>query len=444
MKSVSQEKFFKASGVFLIALSIVYRCFGFPKELGHYDSFNFAFALDFYHLPSLSPHFPGYPWYILVSKCFYWCGCSKLVSLIFPGFIASILSLGILWKIAKKYSFSENQKLLFVLFYAWNPLIFIYSLKAFSDSLALFLILMSFYESLQKRPIRTAFWLALGLGTRPSYLILGVLVAFQHRKRGYLFSTSFFLAMLPLFYFYWIYLSWNEVAPFIFGHFNQWGGTLWSHSYGFSVVSVFLGIFFCAFYWKKRKKNYCPIEIQYWLLGYGLWIAVAQNLNNPRHFLPLVFPVTFLLIKKIQYFKVLLFLLIPYIVWTLILFQGFWKPSLYTQFSDIVIKRYTPLDVKIYGGKVLRVFDEPSSWKWNKRTVVDFSEVQEDLKTLEYLPPIVLMTSEIKNLPDAWNAKAILRTRLFCPFWIYAPEHEVEIYHFSQEKIKQLLNEANH
>lgn len=448
-------------GIGMMVLSIGSRCFFFPNELGHYDSFNFAFALDFYHLPSLSPHFPGYPWYILIAKCFYHLGCSKIVALILPGLIASILSIWLLWKIAEHYRFSLEQKVILVLFYAWNPLVSITSLKAFSDSLALFFFLLSFYHTLQIRSGSAGFWSAIGIGVRPSDAILILPILWQNRFRLRWFLFSFSIASLPLLYFYSVHLSWNEVKFFIFGHFTQWGGTVWTSPSGANGLWLFwthvLGgyesgrsLWRCVILfilivplWKDRSRPiFFPQELRHWLFCYGVWVFVAQNLSNPRHFLPFLFPLAVVLSGNIQKrFGAICLLLIPYSLGTLAVLQDVRQPSLYIQFSDLVLKRYTPLDLKIYGGKLLRVFDEPLCWKWNKKNVVHFSEVQTDLTILEYCPPVILITSEVRSIPSSWKEKADVAFKLVCSSWSYAPEHEVYLYQFSRDRIQFLLTE---
>lgn len=447
----------------MIALSIATRCFFFPKELGHYDSFNFAFALDFYHIPSLSPHFPGYPWYILIAKLLYLCGCSKIVALTLPGFVASILSLWVLWKIADHYSFSFEQKSVLLLFYAWNPLVSVTSLKAFSDSLALFCFLMSFEQTLRTRSGHAGFWAALGLGVRPSYAILVFPLLWQNRSRFRFFSGIFASTLVPLLWFYSVHLSWNEVKLFLPGHFTQWGGTVftqkswfhwiwlfWTHAlggfeFGRSKARCIMLLFLTLPLWSSQRQAafFFPKELKQWLLWYGLWFLVAQNLNNPRHLLPFLFPFALVLAGNLRkYFSVAFLLFIPYSLGTFSVLQDLQQPSLYTQFSEVVLKQYTPLDVKIYGGKLLRIFDEPISWKWNKREVVHFSEVETDLKVLEYCPPFILMTSEVRSIPSFWKEHADLRLKLECSVWSYAPEQEVYLYHFSRETIQILIKEA--
>src|SRR5205085_2154269 len=56
-----------------------------------FDSVGFAAALTSYDLVNRTPHFPGYPIYILAAKLFFALGASSVDALILPGVLGAAL-----------------------------------------------------------------------------------------------------------------------------------------------------------------------------------------------------------------------------------------------------------------------------------------------------------------------------------------------------------------
>lgn len=429
-----------------------------PTDFGSYDSINFALSLHFYHIPSLSPHFPGYPGYIFLAKCFSFFGCSPNVALILPGLLTSFATTWLLLFFAKYYHFSREQTFFVVFFYLCNPVLSINSLQAFSDCASLYFWIWALKQTLLKKTKSSAFCCALGIAIRPSYVCLSFLFFLLHYKQHQFFRFSLFFclfAVLPLAFFYGLVLPKEFAIAFLEGHFSSWGGTVWGTSPSFSTPFFlfwthvmggfwsgreFYRIFFILFLlfpFIARKKNFYPKELLGWSGIYLGWIFLAQNINNPRHFLPLLFPFWFLWVGSVQrYFLAVFFLLFCSVGATWQTLSFFQEPSLYAKWENYLDTQYSYLDVKIYGGRLLRILDwspQKKQKKWLRKTVITFQEIQADVITLEYPPAKILITSEVHHFPD------FLRKKIVCSFsvspYLYPLENTVALFECTPEDI---------
>ncbi len=313
-----------------LALRLAFRI-DYAEEV---DSIRFLLALDDFDVAAHRPHFPGYPVFVLLGRCFYWffgnaiealatlCAlCGGLLALPVGLFGRALLGPRVgLWAAA---------------LVAANPLLWLYSTKLLSDMPGLFLLFCSLAAlaiGLRRggeRALRISLLLfGLTLGARLSYFpfLLSAVVLVYWQGRGAPLKTTvepvlfagagIAIWALPM-------LVVTGAARLLAvgsmqtgGHLVRWGGTIatdssvldrlgalaWqliAHGLGSwwpgrsvwlclptvaVVVLVALAIYRLGPTRRQSLKLWCVLT-----LPYLVWVFLGQNiLRKPRHLLPLV------------------------------------------------------------------------------------------------------------------------------------------------------------
>lgn len=312
--------------------------------LEEWDSVDFALALERYSLSEQQPHFPGYPVYIWIARAlrpFFAGDASTLTaaSALFGG-----LSLLPFYGIARRLLLPTAATAA-TLFFLFNPLHFLASTKALSDTMGLFFLLTFLWLALRAREEaeRPRGWvlaglagiaLAVTLGVRLSYapfVLTGVLLLIPWSKAprtasGRLCRIAFALAAFALSAGAWLWWQmaqegvsdfWAEALRFTRGHFMEWGGAvvtdpdIWGRAAGLGgrlfvyglglwepgsetwrwLTTLALGGAVLAGLLSVRAPARSGVLFQAaWLIPYGAWVFLAQNPAKPRHLLPLLPP----------------------------------------------------------------------------------------------------------------------------------------------------------
>ncbi|SHF06500.1 hypothetical protein SAMN05444392_10718 [Seinonella peptonophila] len=319
--------------------------------LGHlpesWDAVDFALALDRFDIHAMQPHFPGYPLFIFPAMMIHSWVTNPYLSLSIISFLANFVSLFLFYCLAKKF-LSQTMSIVATVCFAVHPLVWITSLQPMSDSLGLCILLAYLYilgRHFLDTPrnekhdgyalIGAAILYVLLLGVRLSYFPIGVvwLFALWHflREDGHWVWTSsrwrfplmaFILGNMTLFLWVWL-VSFSEGGvlaylklgkAFLSGHFTDWGGTLltehqsllnrlqlafhqiWTSilngaNPGEPFISQWLALLLLLMIiWGtvELKMNRKGIFLYLSWVPMIVWVFYGQNLDKPRHLLPIV------------------------------------------------------------------------------------------------------------------------------------------------------------
>lgn len=334
-----------------------------------WDEVDFALALGRFDLLAMQPHFPGYPYFILGGMFFHqWIEDPVKALSILNVFLTASTILPI-YKLARE-KLTQINSLVCTLFVHSISYLWIITTQPMSEASAIAVLWWYLWVIKLAMSRKFAFLFAfiavflfgLIMGIRLSFLPfgLGILLLFYYHlkitKIFFIKHVVFLIVLAIIFQCLWVgglILSEGSVVGFIqlasgfvYGHFNEWGGTitttqdplwerviqlliynfLWVGLFGQSILSAigmsFLIAFFVRlaylFYKNQPKRRLLPEIFRYfdcWLLfllfAYFLWALFAQNIEKPRHISPLIGPIVLIVSKTVldyihkQYQKIL-------------------------------------------------------------------------------------------------------------------------------------------
>lgn len=302
-----------------------------------YDQVDFALALDRYDLLAMQPHFPGYPYFILGGYFFHQWISDKAASLtLFNIFIYASAVIPI-YKLSR-IRFSKSVSLLIsAQVYSAGYVILMVN-QPMSEGAAVSVLwwyIWSIYVAHEKQSlwskILPLFLISVLLGIRLSYLpfAIGIVLFFYKQwKTGKLqikqMATLGLLALL--FQLLWVggvaitegsLLGFMKLAiAFTSGHFNDWGGTaastnasllertfkliinniFWTGTAvrSYLIAGMYIIYILCLLrgtQWgsvKGLKHNFLAQLFLTLISSYFLWVLFAQNIEKPRHIIPIV------------------------------------------------------------------------------------------------------------------------------------------------------------
>ena len=298
-----------------------------------WDQVDFTLAMDRYDLRAMQPHFPGYPYFILggmLLKFFVDFPNQALVLFNVLVYASSILPVYLL---ASQVLSRTNAFLIAAAIYtASYPLIIVNQPMSEGAALAVFWWFFWSIAAAESRPAGK--WMLLPLilfsvllGIRLSYIPMGTgLIYLLYRKWAKREITwggvIKYVILAGLFQLIWVtgliiseggLFNFLELAfGFTGGHFQEWGGTSASNELSFlarlkaflftnilwwgifsrttvlMVLYIVIGIviFLPASKRKVLKENSVYLGV-FLFLAYAVWALFAQNIEKPRHILPL-------------------------------------------------------------------------------------------------------------------------------------------------------------
>jgi hypothetical protein len=307
----------------------------FPRS---WDQVDFTLALDRFDLFAMQPHFPGYPYFILGGIWLNKWISNSAQALATWNSLLMLLAMYPMYIISRSF-LSKTFSIVAVALIQSMVFINVLTVQPMSEASAV-AILWWYMWSLQHAFIKhstvwiviSSFFFSLLLGVRLSYLPFGIgfVLLLIHRKNK--FTTKEYLSFLMMqvlvaaaFQFIWVgglAVSEGGVAAFLQlalgfsqGHFEEWGGTAVSASTSFferlshlflnnivwtglsgQNLFVLLSLFTLIIYlsMKRLKKPIWIREVSWfgWAFAsmafiYFLWALFAQNIDKPRHILPL-------------------------------------------------------------------------------------------------------------------------------------------------------------
>ncbi|PLR77731.1 hypothetical protein CU633_08705 [Bacillus sp. V3-13] len=313
----------------VIAVQLVY-----PNPFAStWDQVDFTLGLQRYDIMAMQPHFPGYPYFILGGKLVHLFVENPAQALTLFNILCYVSSLYPIYKLARVHLAREISALMTAVLYTASYCLVMVN-QPISEGAALAFIWWYLW-SLQVALIRKRilfmilplFLLSIMLGIRLSYLpfSIGAIYLFYIKRRTnqlslrQIFGLSAVAVIFQLVWVIAIIVSEGGLPGFIklslsftSGHFQSWGGAVapgsesvaaragqlvidnffWT---GISAQSVLLGclygLLFLLFLYGFRPKIFMQSRFlrlpALLFFVYFIWALLAQNIDKPRHILPL-------------------------------------------------------------------------------------------------------------------------------------------------------------
>jgi hypothetical protein len=336
--------------VLILGMTGYFRVLYSSTYAGSWDQVDFALALTRYDLLAMQPHFPGYPYFILGGTFLHqWIDDPSRALALFNTMMITLATLPIYF-LARRY-LSSFHSLLTCTVVQSLAFLWIMSTESMSEGSAISVLwwylwsLQRTYEKNTKSLLLPLFIFSILMGIRLSYIPFGLGIVFLLvSKRGLFLSNLHFLIYIVkqsiitiLFQLIWVFgLAITEGSivnfvslsmQFINGHFNDWGGAvtadsmplnerffrlvfynaLWVGICGQSVyIAILLGLLIISIVIglirAKWNITYSMVCASLLFGGYFCWALFAQNIDKPRHALPLtvlfIFFIVILVLKN--------------------------------------------------------------------------------------------------------------------------------------------------
>jgi len=485
----------------LVVISMAARLLFMGTHLEGWDSIDFALGLHDYDIAYYQPHFPGYPVYMLFCWLVHLFTDSDVLALTIPGAVLGSITLVPLFYLARRM-FAEEVAWLTVILFILNPLCWLQSEKALSDAVGLFFIIVSaqllFYASTSRVNalrylISGSVMLGICLGVRLSYfpfviLWFYTLYFFLRSDKGkitigygvFAFIIGICIWLVPLTCYTGLKLLLVNGFNFTFGHFSDWGGSVATSQNVLSRFSDFVWCLFCnglgfwcydtsvirilpsiimgtgiIFYLRYLKYSGFDSKtkfITFYMLPYFLWVLFGQNLEKPRHVLPLI-PVIIICISaglaRLRYFllnysKLNIFSHKTYSIYNLfigilivsmsiisikLVYTHKNEPVAQIQLLDYVEHNYDGQSTRVYCWETKRLFEYYAPLL-DARRARDVDDMQYDVNSSLDAPEVILSTSKVSGINSITNnAKVVVEFKN--NRYVNNPYHKLTLYDLS-------------
>lgn len=315
----------------------------FNPFVSSWDQVDFSLAVERYDLRAMQPHFPGYPYFILGGMLTKFMVAEPNLALVLFNILIYASSIIPVYFIAARLISRQSAFAVAVAIYtASYPLIIVNQPMSEGAALAVF---WWYFWSLSKAEEKHAgkwmllplFLFSVLLGIRLSYIPMGAGLIFlfynkwkdhQIRFSGLLIYTL----IAGVFQLIWVgglilteggLVNFLELAfGFTGGHFQEWGGTtasndlsifarikiflftnifwwgIFSRTHVLMVIYIVMGIFIFLPRTKSKLFKNKPFILGILMMSaYGIWALFAQNIDKPRHILPVALILIFLVLS---------------------------------------------------------------------------------------------------------------------------------------------------
>ncbi len=274
----------------------------FPWQLTSDDALNFAHAVVRFSVIEESPHFPGYPGFVWLTRLAAGLGLSPVSAIVATSWLGSGMIAWYGYLLCRSRAAWYGLPVLVVLLF--HPLLPTLALSGLTDAPAIACLLAACHSAECQRPRRQALWLAIMLAIRPSFAVLAIgLWSYSgwqsSRRRRWLLETLLLTAMIGAGcgWFIWMhdgvaYL--NEGVRFTQGHYELWGNTPVSHPWQGLVqwwqllAAQLTPVGVILLCWlvlqplcQRQGWSFTPLWVC--LLVSLLWLLTSQNPENSRH-----------------------------------------------------------------------------------------------------------------------------------------------------------------
>ncbi len=293
---------------------------------------DFALGVVQFDLLQMQPHFPGYPYFILGGMLFSNFAETPQLALSYFNSFLMLSTIIPIYLFAREYLSKENSLLLTAFVHSISYLI-IMGVQPMSEGAAVAVLawyIWSLKLAIKKNRfsirLLPLFLFSVLLGIRFSYLLLGVGILFmwwntiKSAKGGWI-TVIKESVIAVVFQFLWVSALASNVGGwetfiqiangFSDGHFNEWGGTsfsentstlsrgmtllftnvfwtgLFSKSYFLMVIGGFI-LVYLGFQIIFNRKLFLHPMLLIMMAAYFLWAWFGQNIDKPRHILPLI------------------------------------------------------------------------------------------------------------------------------------------------------------
>ncbi len=343
---------------FTIAKQIIFSCsilsilFILWSQLTHINTFaatwdqvDFALALDRFDLMAMQPHFPGYPYFILGGLMTHFFINDPVSSLALFNILFYFSACIPIYKLARNYVSKTDGLLIAAISYSATYLVISVN-QPMSEGAAIAALWWYFWSltnSIKKNDfvsnILPLILLSILLGIRLSYLsfAIGLLYLLYKKWRTKQYNVknmiiSLLIAgFLQLIWVLALVVSEGNIKGFIklslaftSGHFNSWGNTavesnesfferikiltidnvLWTGLTAQNLLIAFIYLLLFGLFIYTVKLAYFKKDFMMQLatlMGscYFLWALIAQNIDKPRHILPVILFLLFILFNSL-------------------------------------------------------------------------------------------------------------------------------------------------
>jgi len=333
LEKVKQSIIISLSTLFIIWL-VFSQIVNLNSFASTYDQVDFALALERYDLLAMQPHFPGYPYFILGGYLVHQWVLDKAASLTLFNIVLYTSALIPMYKLSRSHLSQSVSLLVATLTYSSGFVVVMVN-QPMSEGAAIAILwwyIWSIYVAWKKqsmwRRMLPLFLLSILMGIRLSYLPLSVGIVFlfykQWKNKQLRMKEIMLLGLIAfLFQLLWVggvalteggFFGFIKLAlSFTSGHFNDWGGTAASTDQSFLnrlyqlivqnivwtgigirsfiLTSMFAVMFLSSFrnFQGEKIKSSFLFQLFVILMGiYFFWAIFAQNVEKPRHIMPLI------------------------------------------------------------------------------------------------------------------------------------------------------------
>ena len=343
-------------------LTFVYALFIFSFEASFYndDALFLSRGIENFSVVDFSPHFPGYVAVVILGKMVHFFIHDAAKALFIVSATCAILLPLLLFFYVNRLWDAKKAFVVFLISLSSSYLMNL-GLSMLSDSIGLFFFFLSLYMYERKRYKWCGFIASIALFARPSYFILfflGFCMVVYKNKEAIKSMLGMFLLGAVLFLLYTFayngILYIQEGIRFIQGHFALWGVGQNAQVSWWDNILLFENLPFVLFLVAlfHLKKEHALL----WLLfgGYFLWILFAQNPQNIRHMIPLIFLANIIIVLSLkkELFVALLFLSVN--LYTINQYKAKFSPL--DQIIQTIHEKNNPNQIIIsnYGVEILR------------------------------------------------------------------------------------------
>ncbi|KGP90888.1 nucleoporin-interacting protein [Pontibacillus chungwhensis BH030062] len=292
-----------------------------------WDAVDFALGVQSFNLLDMQPHFPGYPYFILGGMLLENFVNDPALALSVWNSVLSLSSIIPMWLIYKRY-LSTGRAIIAISLSQSVPFLNIIIASPMSEGMAytvMWWYIWSLVLALEKGKysfdLLSLLLFSILMGVRLSYLPLsiGILIIWYKRWKekggAHVLEQAGVAIIFQLFWVYPLVLSVGGIGSFEYiaiefvkGHFTGWGGSiatekdpffiriitfLWGNILwvGLSLKTVVILLLYSTlvFYNVSRPLNLSNRKL-WWslLMAYTIWAFFAQNVDKPRHIIPVV------------------------------------------------------------------------------------------------------------------------------------------------------------
>lgn len=334
------------ASIFITGCAAIIRLKFLVPFAGTWDQVDFSLALSRFDLLTMQPHFPGYPYFILggmlFQSIFKWPAPESLAA--FNSFLYLSAALP-MFLIARK-SLNATKSLVAVAVVQSAVFINVIVVQPMSEGAALAIVWWFLWSLIEARNREEVFWkwlpsflFGIMLGVRLSYIVFGAGLllmwleewrsAPKNRRVVQLLTSIFWACIFQLIWVGGLIGSVGGVSSFFKlafsftgGHFNDWGGAVSSADipFGERIITLF---FYNLIWTGLCGQSYFVLSFialaavliairvstgkavsaggrVLCIIGgiYFLWALFAQNIDKPRHTVPIAGIILLLLFMK--------------------------------------------------------------------------------------------------------------------------------------------------